>query len=286
MQDDSGQARLAHQGRKNAERERAIKLRHVASLLGIGAALMLTLGVVTASAATTIGQTSTSTNYACQSEFDLQTGVTSGASFVVPPGSWLLTSWSTYAGLGLSNTGGGMSLMIFRPAAVPGSYTVVAESPFQLLKANVLNTFPANIVVQGGDLLGFWAGGNAACATNTGSPGDVNPFVFGSEPAVGATVTPSVALGFLLNISATISSPADLIARLLTDVTGQGPGTSLADKVTLVQGSVAASNNAAACSTLTDFTSEVNAQNGKMLTAAQASSFTAQATDIEATLGC
>lgn len=162
----------------------------------------------------------------------------------------------------------------------------MAESPFQLLKANVLNTFPANLVVQGGDLLGFWAGGNAASATSTGSPGDVNPFVFGSEPPVGATVTPSVALGFLINISATISSPSDLLARLLTDVTGQGPGTSLADKVTLVQGSVAANNNAAACSTVTDFTSEVKAQNGKMLTAAQASSFTAQATNIEATLGC
>ena len=150
----------------------------------------------------------------------------------------------------------------------------------------MLNTFPANIVVHGGDLLGFWSGGGAACATNTGSPGDVNPFVFGPEPAVGATVTPFVALGFLLNISATISSPADLLAHLLTDVTGQGPGTSLADKVTLVQGYVAANNNAAACSTLTDFTSEVHAQNGKMLTAAQASSFTTQATNIVATLGC
>src|SRR5262249_26427607 len=204
------------------------------------ATLLLALGSASASAATTIGQTTAATNYQCLAEFDLQTGVASGNGYVVPTGSWLLASWSTFAGMGLGSTGGGMSLMIFRPVAVPGSYTVVAESPLKVLTANVLNTFPASVVVQGGDLLGFWSGGDAACATNTGLPGDVNPFNFGPQPAVGATVTPQIAPGFRLNISATISSLADLLANLLADVTGQGPGKSLADKVTLVQGYVAA----------------------------------------------
>lgn len=87
---------------------------------------------------------------------DIQSAVASGTSFVVPAGSWLLTSWST-----------------------------------------------------GGDFLGFWSGDGAACATFTAAPGDVNPYGYGPEPGVGATVPLSIAPGYLLNISATVSSPAD-----------------------------------------------------------------------------
>lgn len=258
-----------------------MKARILASIVGVVGALVLGLGPASASAAT-IGQTTASANYFCTAEYDLQTGVSSGTGFVVPPGSWLLTSWSTFAG----SYGGSMGLMIFRPAAVPGAYTVIAESPVQSLAPNGLNSFSASVVVQGGDLLGFWSGNAASCATFTELPEDVNPYGFGPEPQVGTTVFPAVAPGYLLNISATISSPADLLTNLLADVTGQGPGTSLADKVTLVEGYVAANNKAAACSTLTDFISEVKAQDGKTLGAAQAVSFTTQATNIEATLGC
>jgi hypothetical protein len=251
--------------------------------LGLVVALFGVCVVAAASAsAATIGQTTASANYSCVAEFDLQTGVASGTSFVVPAGSWLLTSWSTFAG----SAGGSMSLMIFRPTAVLGSYGVVAESPLQTLTASVLNTFPANVVLQGGDLLGFWSGGGAACATFTGRPGDLNPFGFGPEPAVGATVTTSVAPGFLLNISGTISSPADLLANLLVDVTGQDPGKSLADKVKLIQGYVSTNDETSACTSLNDFISEVQAQNDKKLSAAQAASFTAQANNVKATLGC
>jgi hypothetical protein len=235
-----------------------------------------------ASATTTIGQTTTTANYLCAAESDLQAGVAFGPSFVVPAGKWLLTSWGTFAGSG----GGQMSLMIFRPTALFSTYTVVAESPVQALAPSVLNTFPASVVVQGGDFLGFWSGGGAACATFTASPADVNPFLFGAEPGVGSTVTMPVALGFLLNISATISGPADVLATLLADVTGIGPGTSLADKVKLTQDYVSANNKPAACTTLNGFISEVKAQDGKMLSGAQAASFTAQANNTETLLGC
>jgi hypothetical protein len=235
-----------------------------------------------ASASTTIGQTSAATNYVCAAEIDTQSAVASGTSFVVPAGRWALTSWSTYGGA----TGGLMSMMIFRPTAAPYVYTVVAESPIQSLSVGVLNTFPASVVVQGGDLLGFWSGGDAACATFTGQLADLNPYQFGSEPPVGATVAMSIAPGYRLNISASLSSPADLLAGLLTAVTGKGPGTSLADKVTLVQDYVAASNTIAACTTLSDFISEVKAQTNKTISAADAESFTAQASAIEALLSC
>jgi hypothetical protein len=248
----------------------------VVALLG-----MFVVAAASASAAT-IGQTDAAANYACAAEIDLQTGVASGTGFIAPSGSWLLTSWSTFAG----SAGGSMSLMVFRPTAVADSYTVIAESPLQTLTANVLNTFSAKIVVQGGDLLGFWSGGGAACATFTALAADVNPYSFIAEPPVGATVTTSIALGYRLNISATINSSTDLVANLLVDVTGKGPGTSLADKVRRIQEYVAANDTTSACATLNDFISEVKAQAEKQISAAQATSFTTQANDIKATLGC
>jgi hypothetical protein len=250
----------------------------VVALLGVVA-----VAAASASAATTIGQTTASTNYACLAEIDTQSAVASGTSFVVPAGRWLLSSWSTYGG---STTGGLMGMMIFRPTAGPYVYTVVAESPIQSLSVGVLNTFPASVVVQGGDLLGFWSGGGAACATFTGQLADLNPFQFGGEPPVGATVAMSVAPGFRLNISASLNSAADLLADLLAVVTGKGPGTSLADKVTLIQGYVAATDTAAACAALDDFNSEVKAQTDKHISAADAASFTTQANNIKLLLGC
>ena len=156
-----------------------------------------------ASAATpvTIGQTSSGTNYLCSGEIDLQTSVASGAGFVVPVAESIITSWSTFAGAG----GGSMSMMVFRPAAAPGAYTVVAESPVESLTPSVLNTFPANVLVQGGDLLGFWSTDNAACITMTGVAGDINPYAPAStQPAVGSTVLPTPYPEYLLNISATL----------------------------------------------------------------------------------
>jgi hypothetical protein len=235
-----------------------------------------------AAAPVTIGQTSASANYICDHEIDTQSGVASGPGFAVPPGGGLLTSWSTFAG----NPGGVMSLMIFRPTAVADSYTVVAESPVQTLTASVLNTFPANVALQGGDLIGFWSNG-AACATVTNVPGDLNPYsAVSSQPAVGATVALTTFPGYLQNISATVTGTGDLLADLLTAVAGLPPGTSLADKVKQIQRYVAANNKAGACAVLTDYLDLVKAQTGKKLTTAQAASFTQQAKDIEAALGC
>ena len=76
------------------------------------------------------------------------------------------------------------------------------------------------------------------------------------------------------------------LAALLTAVTGVGPGTSLADKVTRIQGYVAANDTADACGVLTDFINQVRAQKGKSLTVAQAADFTAQANAIRTNLGC
>jgi hypothetical protein len=73
---------------------------------------------------------------------------------------------------------------------------------------------------------------------------------------------------------------------LLTQVTGVGPGTSLADTVKIIQSDVSKNNKTGACGELALFISEVNAQTGKSITKTQAASFVAQAKSIEAALGC
>ena len=112
---------------------------------------------------TTIGQATASADYTCENapgEIDFQTGVASGASFVVPAGPWLLTSWSTFAG----TPGGSMTLLILRATPVSGTYAVVGKSQQKQLKAGVLNTFSIRLAVRGGDFLGLWSNG-AKCAT-------------------------------------------------------------------------------------------------------------------------
>jgi len=73
---------------------------------------------------------------------------------------------------------------------------------------------------------------------------------------------------------------------LLTAVTGVAPGSSLSAKVKQIRAFIAANDKKDACAVLGAFISQVKAQNGKQLTAAQAASFTAQAVSIETTLGC
>ncbi len=76
------------------------------------------------------------------------------------------------------------------------------------------------------------------------------------------------------------------LGALLTDVTGVGPGRSLADKVTSLEAFVSANDVPDACSTLGGFIHEVNAQAGKKIANAQAASFISRAQGIEAVLGC
>jgi hypothetical protein len=68
--------------------------------------------------------------------------------------------------------------------------------------------------------------------------------------------------------------------------TGVGHGRSLSAKVTAIEEAVDANDTLDACALLGSFISEVNAQIGKKVSATQAASFSTQAHDIEAALGC
>jgi hypothetical protein len=83
-----------------------------------------------------------------------------------------------------------------------------------------------------------------------------------------------------------VKGASEQLADLLTDVTGVGPGTSLADKVKQAQSYLAANEVRDACSTLSALNNEVQAQSGITIPAAQAETLTATVNRITTVLGC
>jgi hypothetical protein len=90
----------------------------------------------------------------------------------------------------------------------------------------------------------------------------------------------------LFGAEVTIPDPAALLQELLVDVTGVGPGRSLADKVGLAQAYYAVPDVQATCAMLTDFNQEVRAQRGKLIPTELADDLSANATAIMETIGC
>ena len=81
-------------------------------------------------------------------------------------------------------------------------------------------------------------------------------------------------------------STETLIAELLTAVIAVGPGSSLADKMAIVQAYYAAGDAAAACAELTAFENQVKAQTDKKLTASQAAGMFRDSQAIGTKIGC
>jgi hypothetical protein len=86
------------------------------------------------------------------SPFDLlQPTVAAGNTYLVPAGGALITSWSTNAAAG---SGQMLEMKVFRKVAEPSTYMVVAHDGPRALTSGTVNTFPVNVPVQPGDVLG------------------------------------------------------------------------------------------------------------------------------------
>ena len=83
-----------------------------------------------------------------------------------------------------------------------------------------------------------------------------------------------------------VKGAAEQLVDLLTAVTGIGPGTSLADKVSQVQADVSANDLTDACSTLTALINELKALSGNSMPSGQAMTLVATAQRIKSVLGC
>jgi hypothetical protein len=87
--------------------------------------------------------------------------------YVVPSGYGTITSWSTQA---FGPSGGALTLKIFRPTSTALTFAAVAHDGPHTLTSPGLNTFPVNIAVQPGDLIGLHiAAGAPTCNAVVGS---------------------------------------------------------------------------------------------------------------------
>lgn len=108
----------------------------------------------------------------------LQTGVAAGASYVVSaPG--VITSWSFQTD---ATTPPGLKFKVGR-AANGTSYTIVGEAAAGAQMPNAVNTYPASIPVQAGDLIGIYGGEGGDCGMNTSSVADSIAGQVGDIPA-------------------------------------------------------------------------------------------------------
>jgi Ca2+-binding RTX toxin-like protein len=137
------------------------------SLASLAAAAVLIANASPAGAAVTIGQLappSPPPDCGAVQIDSVQPTVTSGNSYVVP-GTGTITSWSHQAALNVGQT---LTVKIFRKVAEPARYAVVGHDGPRTLAASTLNTFPTNIAVKPGDVLGL----------NDYSPGAANACYF------------------------------------------------------------------------------------------------------------
>lgn len=180
------------------------------SLAAVLAAAALA-GASSAGAAVTVGQIAPTTpTPTCASPVDrVQPLVTSGNTYVVPV-EGTITSWSTNAG---AAAGASLKLKVFRPVlGVANTYTVEGNDGPRALTPNTVNSFPANVPVKKGDLIGL--------NSNVGSP-NCSFVVTGdqyfrttaaSDTADGATATIATpVVNRRLNITATVAPSNTLV---------------------------------------------------------------------------
>jgi hypothetical protein len=175
----------------------------------LAAVVLAAVPATAASAPVTIGQIPTSTPpVICigGNTADLfQLSVDSGLSYVVPPGYTEITSWSTYASAG---DGQVWELRVYDVQSET-QYVVVRTDTAHTLAASQINTFPTEIPVAAGDVIGVAelnsVGVDSACSIKTDQVADQ----YGQHiPAIEfhSGDTFSTILKYRVNVSATLEA--------------------------------------------------------------------------------
>jgi Ca2+-binding RTX toxin-like protein len=182
------------------------------SLASLLAAAVLTANASQAGAAVTLGQTAPAPNtQTCgsPSAFLQKSIATASPSYTVPTGNGVITSWSTQA---VNSAGKQAELKLFEATNTPNSYLVVGQDGPHVLAAGVLNSFPARIPVQGGEILGLYYSTVGTGCVFDGVPGDTTTYYFGTipSPPVGSTYTTNMTdANFRLNVSTLLEPDCD-----------------------------------------------------------------------------
>jgi len=179
--------------------------------LALAAALAcFALVPATASAATSLGQTSPPSSCDGGTFEGVQIATGNPPSYAVPAGGGVITSWSQLASPALTQSA---KLKLWRPTGAALTFRVVGASDLRALSPSVLNTFPTRIPVQSGDLVGLgWTApvgpSQVGCQFSTSSPGDQFGGHPGDTPTGGETSFGSGS-NFRINVSATLEPDAD-----------------------------------------------------------------------------
>ena len=172
------------------------------SVLGVAFACALAaLPVGSALADTTIGQTGGGgAGFDCVREIDSDT------SYVVPAGGGTVTSFS-FQSIS-ANAGEQVDFLILRPTG-GSNYTVVGRTGLESLAGSgSVETFPADIPVQAGDLLGIYSSVLINCRRINSGPGTQITTSSSSDPNVGDSIPiPFIAPGNDVNESANLAPP-------------------------------------------------------------------------------
>jgi hypothetical protein len=139
------------------------------ALLGLAIGLAALVAPSSASAATQIGETFTPTS-GCGGEGGVALQTVSPAGQYAAPTAGVITSWSLQADAFPPR----LKLKVARPAG-GNDFTIVGESEVQTTSANQLNTFPTQISVEAGDLIGEVRVGSGDCGRN--EPGYFTQFL-------------------------------------------------------------------------------------------------------------
>jgi hypothetical protein len=178
-------------------------IRRVSLVAALGIAIFLLFGGEAFAGTSTIGQDFEAGNVLCSNQADLQTAVSSGNSYTIGAAG-VITSWSFHNGIDALP---GLKLEVARPQS-GGGYVFAGESAAGTQNLHALNTYPANIPVQPGDIIGIFVGPPFGhCGTFTSNSGDTFD-QFSGNPPLQTPVLPDTA-GSLVRypVSATVTTP-------------------------------------------------------------------------------
>jgi Ca2+-binding RTX toxin-like protein len=146
----------------------------------------------------------------------LQSEVASGNDYIVPIDG-TITSWSFQTGSDLPST---LKLKVGDPED-DGGYLFVGEAAAGALRPSAVNTYPANIFVEEGDIIGFYMAGSGDCAVITNDPNDIFAQFLGDPPVGTAPEADDPArVGFRFPVSATVTTDAAPCKGKLATIVG------------------------------------------------------------------
>src|SRR5262245_17989701 len=178
-------------------------VRRAGLVAALSAACFLFFGGEAFAGTLTVGQDFEAGNVLCSNQTDLQTSVSSGNSYTVPAAG-VITSWGFHNGIDVLP---GLKLKVARPQA-GGGYRFVGEATAGAQTVHALNTFPASIPVEAGDVIGIFVGSPFGhCGTFTSDSGDAFDQFNGDLP-LNTPVSPDTS-GSLdrYPVSATVTTP-------------------------------------------------------------------------------